>query len=69
MTLIDLELNKRKEVQCPTCGKPLVFEVLADGQTRFLGCGRDCFDVYHIPDGSISFGMGDMLFVYGPAHA
>jgi len=62
----ELRLNQRTEVPCPECGKPLVIG-LREGRPRFEGCGRDCLDVYNIPDGCIAVGPVDgPLFLYGP---
>jgi len=64
-----LDLDKRTELTCPKCGKPLLIED-TDDRARFLGCGRDCFELYNIPDGSVAFGpVGEPLFLYGPASA
>jgi len=65
--ILHLDLNKRSELCCPKCGKPLVAESLSEERVRFLGCGRDCLDVYIIPDGSVVFGpVGGTTFIYGP---
>ena len=62
-----LDLNKRTELCCPMCGKPLLVQPLPEGRARFDGCGRDCLEIYEIPDGSVAFGtMDGPLFLYGP---
>lgn len=62
-----VDLRNREEVCCTKCGKPLVMEHDGTDRARFVGCGRDCFDVYDIPDGSGLFGpIGGQLFIYGP---
>jgi hypothetical protein len=50
--MMTLDLDKRAELSCPKCGKPLIAQPRPDGRVRFDGCGRDCFTVYDIPDGS-----------------
>jgi hypothetical protein len=61
------DLREMDEVCCPDCGKPLVIAQLAGGRYRFDGCGRNCRDVYHLPDGCISFGpQYGLQFVYKP---
>jgi len=68
--MITLDLDKRTELSCPKCGKPLVIQHVDADHAHFLGCGRDCFKVYSIPDGSVAFGpVGAPLFLYGPATA
>ena len=63
-----LDLNKRTELCCPKCGKPLLVEPISETRSKFLGCGRNCFDTYDIPNGSVTFGpMGGPHFLYGPA--
>jgi hypothetical protein len=66
--MMNLDLDKRTELSCPKCGRPLVIEHVDPDHAHFLGCGRDCFEVYNIPDGSVAFGpVGAPLFLYGPA--
>jgi ssDNA-binding Zn-finger/Zn-ribbon topoisomerase 1 len=61
------DLREMDEVCCPDCGKPLIITKLADGRARFDGCGRNCCDVYQIPDGCISFGpQYGLQFIYKP---
>jgi hypothetical protein len=68
--MLTLGLDKRTELSCPKCGKPLISQPLSDGCVRFEGCGRDCLTVYEIPDGSVTFGPAcGPLFIYGPASA
>jgi hypothetical protein len=64
-----LDINKRSELCCAVCGKPLVAEATeTKGRLRLIGCGRNCQDVYDIPDGSVFFGLeGAPQFLYGPA--
>lgn len=65
--LMKPDLREMDEVCCPDCGKPLVITKLADGRARFDGCGRNCRDVYHLPDGCISFGpQYGLQFIYRP---
>jgi hypothetical protein len=66
--MVTLDLDKRTELCCPKCGKPLLIEPLSENRSRFLGCGRDCLDIYMIPNGSVAFGpLGGPQFLYGPA--
>jgi hypothetical protein len=62
-----LDLDKRKELHCPKCGKPLVIYQTAEGCARFAGCGRNCLELYDIPDGSVAFGVaGTPHFLSAP---
>lgn len=62
-----LDLGKRDELHCPKCGKPLVAYQTDEGRMRFGGCGRNCLELYDIPDGSVAFGLaGTPHFLYGP---
>jgi hypothetical protein len=61
------DLREMAEVCCPDCGKPLVITKLADGRARFDGCGRNCRDMYQLPEGCISFGpQYGLQFIYKP---
>jgi uncharacterized protein YbaR (Trm112 family) len=63
-TIQDL-LAGREEVCCPDCKKPLVVSALPDGKRRFDACGRDCREVYNIPDDCILLGPeGGLMFIY-----
>jgi len=62
-----LDLDKRTELCCPKCGKPLLVEFISETRARLLGCGRDCLDTYIVPPGSVVFGLlGGPQFLYGP---
>jgi hypothetical protein len=64
-----LDISQRQELCCPECGKPLIVEMVAEGRAKFIGCGRDCLEVYNIPDGSVAFGLqGAPYFLYEPAN-
>jgi hypothetical protein len=68
--MLALDLNKRTELSCPKCGKPLIVQPVPGGRARFDGCGRNCLKMYDIPDGSVMFGsVCGPLFIYGPVSA
>jgi ssDNA-binding Zn-finger/Zn-ribbon topoisomerase 1 len=61
------DLREMDEVCCPDCGKPLVITKHTNGRARFDGCGRNCRDVYQLPDGCISIGpQYGLQFIYKP---
>jgi hypothetical protein len=61
------DLSNMDEVRCPDCGKPLVITDLPGNRSRFEGCGRDCRDLYILPDGCISVGpVNGLQFIYQP---
>lgn len=66
--MMTLDLDKRTELTCPKCGRPLIAQPLPEDRVRFEGCGRDCLKLYDIPNGSVAFGpVCGPLFLYGPA--
>jgi len=70
MIAAGIDLSERKEVCCADCNKPLVVTPLADDSLRFDACGRDCRDLYNIPEDCILFGPKDgPLFIYRPKRA
>lgn len=69
-TTLESILGGREEICCPDCKRPLVVSALPDGKHRFDGCGRNCRELYDLPDDCIIFGpVGGVMTIYQPKRA